>query len=122
MNSPQATTSPPPKPRGWLQNAINAGWEVYTTHRPSMRALGPGIDFWAAGEATIRSLFARFGGGAKVTHVKRQSSYLTIAMGHLQCSAPIAEGTVLYAYVGEDGKVWFRPLHEFEDGRFVRHD
>jgi hypothetical protein len=59
---------------------------------------------------------------ARWRHVKRGSTYVELARGELQSSARISEGTRLVSYQGDDGTVYFRPVSEFEDGRFVRID
>lgn len=51
-------------------------------------------------------------------HRKRGTLYKVIGRGELQSSRPVAEGDLLVAYVGEDGRLWLRPEAEFEDGRF----
>jgi hypothetical protein len=52
-------------------------------------------------------------------HLKRGSEYSALGRGLLQSSVPISEGETLVAYVGDDGRLWFRPQGEFDDGRFV---
>lgn len=55
-------------------------------------------------------------------HVKRGTTYTEVARGELQMSfvGTVAEGDQLIAYRSEsDGRVWFRFVEEFEDGRFV---
>lgn len=54
-------------------------------------------------------------------HAKRGSKYVELGRGELQSSAgPVSEGTVLVAYRGtDDGRMWFRPVPEFSDGRFI---
>lgn len=51
-------------------------------------------------------------------HKKRGTLYREIGRGLLQCQGVRTEGDALVAYVGEDGRVWFRPASEFDDGRF----
>lgn len=53
-----------------------------------------------------------------VQHVQRGSYYNVIGTGEVQCSRPIIEGDILYAYQDKTGKIWYRPKGEFEDGRF----
>lgn len=55
-------------------------------------------------------------------HLKRGSTYVEIGRGEVQSSKPIAEGETLVAYRAHDGRLWFRPASEFDDGRFVRID
>jgi hypothetical protein len=57
--------------------------------------------------------------GDKITHVGRGSNYTVMATGNAQCSTPIADGDELTAYRGPDGRWWFRPVAEMEDGRFT---
>jgi hypothetical protein len=51
-------------------------------------------------------------------HLKRGSTYIVIGRGELQTSSELPDGADLIIYQGEDGKLWARPTHEFEDGRF----
>lgn len=52
-------------------------------------------------------------------HLKRGTKYRLIGRSELQCSTgPVAEGTSILHYVGEDGSSWSRPETEFNDGRF----
>jgi hypothetical protein len=56
---------------------------------------------------------------AKVRHLKLGSTYRIVGRGPLQTSGALYEGAVLVAYVSEDdGQMWFRPINEFQDGRF----
>jgi hypothetical protein len=54
----------------------------------------------------------------RARHLKRGSSYDVIGTGRTQTSVPIGEDEVLVAYRSEDGRLWFRPIGEFDDGRF----
>jgi ribosomal protein L37AE/L43A len=56
--------------------------------------------------------------GEKVTHVARGSHYTVMAIGKVQCAAPLADNDEVVIYRGEDGQWWARPTAEFEDGRF----
>ena len=59
------------------------------------------------------------GDAERVRHVKRGSCYtVKYREGTLQTEQPLKGGDVLVTYVGEDGSVWHRPPHEFDDGRF----
>ena len=58
--------------------------------------------------------------GTQYTHHKRGGNYTKIAEGVLQTSEPINDNTLLVSYLSSDGKFWFRPINEFEDGRFQR--
>lgn len=53
-----------------------------------------------------------------VRHKKRGTTYTEFARGELQSAQPVPEGTILVEYRDEHGIVWFRPVAEFEDGRF----
>jgi hypothetical protein len=55
------------------------------------------------------------------THLARGGKYTEIGRGLLQTVKPITDVTKLVAYVGEDGKWWFRPPAEFDDpARFAK--
>lgn len=54
-------------------------------------------------------------------HIKSGGKYREIARGFLQTATPVGDMTELVAYVGESGKIWFRPPSEFDDDeRFAR--
>jgi hypothetical protein len=55
-------------------------------------------------------------------HRKRGTLYQEIGRGELQVSESlVSDGTELVVYQGEDGKLWFRPVDEFDDpNRFDR--
>lgn len=53
-----------------------------------------------------------------VRHVRTRGEYRVLGYGKLQSVRPIADMTAMVAYTGTDGKLWVRPLSEFEDGRF----
>lgn len=57
-------------------------------------------------------------------HKKRGSRYAEIADGILQVEEGtiLIDGDVLKAYVDDEGRVWFRELSEFNDGRFEELD
>jgi hypothetical protein len=56
--------------------------------------------------------------GRRVRHKTRGSTYRVAFTGRVQCATPINDMDPLVAYVGDDGEPWFRPPHEFDDGRF----
>lgn len=51
-------------------------------------------------------------------HLKRGTSYQLVTYGRLQTEKPIGDDEVLVIYRAEDGRVWARPVDEFNDGRF----
>jgi hypothetical protein len=52
-------------------------------------------------------------------HRKRGTAYVEIGRATLQAATgPAGEGDTLVIYRGEDGRIWAREVHEFEDGRF----
>lgn len=48
-------------------------------------------------------------------HIKSGGKYREVGRGFLQTAVPLADMCELVAYVGEDGKLWFRPPSEFDD-------
>lgn len=56
-----------------------------------------------------------------VRHKKRGTSYTVLGDLEIQTSAPLKEGDVVTGYqCCETGKLWARPVEEFEDGRFEK--
>lgn len=55
-----------------------------------------------------------------VTHKRRGGVYRVIGIASVQSDNPVFEGDSLCIYQGDDGRIWARPQHEFEDGRFVK--
>jgi hypothetical protein len=55
----------------------------------------------------------------RVRHVKRGTFYRMMGVAEVQSSAPIVEGDKVEVYQAEDGgKLWARPVAEFDDGRY----
>lgn len=54
----------------------------------------------------------------KAIHKKRGTVYGVYATAMLQTENPIGDDTQLAIYIGNDGRVWARPIDEFMDGRF----
>ena len=67
----------------------------------------------------MAAVIKRLSSGVRWRHKKRGTTYTELARGEVQSSTTIVEGERLVAYMGDDGKVWFRPEEEF-DGRFER--
>ena len=52
-------------------------------------------------------------------HKKRGGTYALLGTAEAQASAPINEGEPIAVYrCDADGRLWARPLGEFDDGRF----
>lgn len=52
-------------------------------------------------------------------HKKRGGTYALIGTAEIQASAPVNEGEPVAVYrCDADGRLWARPLDEFNDGRF----
>lgn len=57
--------------------------------------------------------------GARVRHLKRNTTYRVVGTAHIQAAAPVDEDTPVVIYQSEDhGQMWVRPIDEFADGRF----
>lgn len=57
--------------------------------------------------------------GARVRHLKRNTTYRVIGTARMQAAAPVAEDVDVIIYRSEsDGRMWARPAGEFTDGRF----
>ncbi len=75
----------------------------------------------AGGADTRAALEAAFAAGKRrMRHKKRGSTYVVaFEEAEVQASEPIREGERITVYVcDEGGKVWARPVGEFNDGRF----
>ena len=55
----------------------------------------------------------------RVKHVKRGTEYTVLGQAEVQSGSPINESDILTVYQGTDGKIWARPVSEFNDGRFI---
>lgn len=68
----------------------------------------------------IRALPAALVSGERVHHVKRGSTYRVIGRGAIQTDTPLKDYAEVVVYQGDaDGKLWVRPVGEFDDGRFA---
>ena len=73
--------------------------------------------------AMFEASHSDFMNAARYTHVKTRGEYWRFSCsGELQSSGgPVEEGAVLTTYIScADYRVWHRPTHEFDDGRFLR--
>lgn len=57
-----------------------------------------------------------------IQHVKRGTQYQIIGDGLLQCEEPMQDYERLQAYMDNNGTLWFRPLKEFTEDRFITID
>lgn len=56
----------------------------------------------------------------RIRHVKRGSTYRVLGRGQLQTDTPLTDYADVVIYQCEDdGRIWIRPVAEFDDGRFV---
>lgn len=54
----------------------------------------------------------------RVRHKKRGTLYDVLGEAELQTSTDLVDGSEMIVYRGDDGRLWVRPIDEFEDGRF----
>lgn len=55
----------------------------------------------------------------KWRHTKSQTDYSLIGNALIQTDTPLTDMAQVYVYQGEDGRMWVRPVEEF-DARFKR--
>lgn len=53
-----------------------------------------------------------------VRHKKRGTQYEVVGVAELQTATDLVDGSEMMVYRGTDGRLWVRPVDEFEDGRF----
>jgi len=58
--------------------------------------------------------------GETFVHKRRGTSYLVLGRAALQAAKPVSDDQELVVYLGEDGRLWARPVDEFYDGRFEK--
>lgn len=63
----------------------------------------------------VNEAFAR----ERFRHVKTGGLYTEIGRGQVQTETPLNDGAHAVAYLGADGRLWFRPVDEF-DAKFER--
>lgn len=101
-----------PSTRALVRDLMHELREAIVAVRVLGRALG--VKAWESYNKGRGSWFA--------THIHKESEgrYLKIGEGSVQNSSgvPIVEGDILVVYQDYSGRLWFRPVDEFNDGRF----
>jgi hypothetical protein len=56
--------------------------------------------------------------GEVYLHRRRGTSYTVVGHANLQTDRPLGDDEALVIYKDKDGRLWARPVREFQDGRF----
>jgi hypothetical protein len=103
--------------------------ELLETVRDEMTLWGEGASITDEAEIlrVVRRVLAEHGAQAaqpeprpwKWRHIKSGGEYSLLGNAHVQCDYPLKDCEEVYVYQGDDGRMWVRPVAEF-NARFRR--